>query len=52
MITIQTETEGYAMSEETKDLQMQEGKATTYVCSGQVCQRPTTDAKEMMERLG
>lgn len=36
----------------TKDFQMQEGKATAYVCSGQVCQRPTTDAKEMIARLG
>ena len=29
-----------------------EGKATAYVCRGHVCERPTTDPRELFEQLG
>ena len=35
----------------TRDLTMVEGKATAYVCRGHVCHMPTTDPKEMLEKL-
>jgi hypothetical protein len=40
-----------AIAEFTEEMVMVDGKATAYVCSGKVCQRPTTDPEEMLERL-
>jgi len=40
------------IAEFTKPLKMVEGRTTAYVCSGQVCESPTTDAGKMLENLG
>ncbi|MGC9514092.1 thioredoxin domain-containing protein [Methanocrinis sp.] len=45
------EVEIAGIAEFTEEMEMAEGKATAYVCSGCVCQRPTTDPAEMLERL-
>jgi len=34
-----------------RDLQMQDGQATAFVCRGQRCERPVTDAREMLRLL-
>jgi len=39
------------IAEFAKEMEMVDGKATAYVCSGSVCQRPTTDPEEMLARL-
>jgi uncharacterized protein YyaL (SSP411 family) len=39
------------IAEFTKAMEMVDGKATARVCSGCVCQRPTTDPDEMLEKL-
>jgi hypothetical protein len=36
----------------TKDLRIQEGKATAYVCTGQSCAQPTTDPGTLLKLLG
>jgi len=43
--------EGEEIAGFTREMEMTEGKATAYVCAGCVCQRPTTDPAEMLERL-
>jgi len=45
------EAEIIGIAEFTKEMKMVDGKATAYVCSGRVCQRPTTDPDEMLEKL-
>ncbi len=39
------------IAEFTKEMEMKDGKATAYVCSGGVCKPPTTDPDEMLARL-
>ncbi|HII07195.1 MAG TPA: thioredoxin domain-containing protein [Methanotrichaceae archaeon] len=39
------------IAEFTKDLEMVDGKATAYICKGSVCQRPTTEPDDMLEKL-
>ncbi len=45
------EAEIIGIAEFAKEMEMVDGKATAYVCSGSVCQRPTTDPEEMLARL-
>jgi len=40
------------IAEFTRAMEMVDGEATAYVCSGGVCQQPTTDPEEMLSRLG
>lgn len=39
------------IAEFTEKMAMVDGKATAYVCSGEVCTSPTTDPAEMLLRL-
>ncbi len=45
------EAEIIGIAEFAKEMEMVDGKATARVCSGCVCQRPTTDPEEMLARL-
>lgn len=35
----------------SKEMNSQEGQATTYVCQGQRCERPVTSSREMLDLL-
>jgi len=45
------EAEIAAIAEFTKEMGMANGEAAAYVCSGKVCNPPTTDPNEMLEKL-
>jgi hypothetical protein len=40
-----------SLSELARDLQMQDGRATAFVCRGQRCESPVTDAREMLRLM-